>query len=91
MKALKFFLLSTALILVFSTTAFAYIDPSVMTYAIQAIAGLAIAVGAGVAIYFHRIKKKVNKTLNIDENEKKEVEEDIVIIDKSSSEKDTEK
>ena len=34
--------------LAFSINASAYIDPSVMTYAIQAIAGIAIAVGAGI-------------------------------------------
>lgn len=56
----------------------AYIDPSVLTYAIQAIAGIAIAVGAGVGIYWRRAKKKLNNKLGIDENAKKEVEEDII-------------
>jgi len=37
----------------------AYIDPSVMTYAIQAIAGIAIALGTFVNIYWRRIRKKV--------------------------------
>ena len=34
-----------------------YIDPSVTTYLIQAIAGVVIAVGAGLAIYFRKAKK----------------------------------
>ena len=44
---------------------FGYIDPSVMTYAIQAGAGIVIAVGAFVGLYFRRAKKKVNKKLGI--------------------------
>ena len=35
----------------------AYIDPSVMTYAIQAIAGTAIALGTFVSVYWRKIKK----------------------------------
>ncbi len=81
MKHLKTISIALLITLLFSTTASAYIDPSVMTYAIQAVAGVAIALGAGFALYFHRIKKKVNKTLNIDENAKKEVEDEIVIYD----------
>lgn len=53
-----------------------YIDPSVTTYLIQAIAGVAIAVGAGLAIYFRKAKKKMNEKLGIDENRNKEVESD---------------
>lgn len=56
----------------------AYLDPSVMTYAIQAIAGVVIAIGAVVGIYWRRAKKKVQDKLGIDESTKKEVEEDIV-------------
>lgn len=59
-----------------------YIDPSVMTIAIQAIAGVAIAVGAFLAIHFRKAKKKLAEKLNIDENKNKEVEgDDIVITD----------
>ena len=61
---------------------FGYIDPSVMTYAIQAGAGIVIAVGAFVGLYFRRAKKKVSKKLNIDENKNKEVESDEVEVKK---------
>ncbi len=54
----------------------AYIDPSVMTYAIQAIAGVVIAAGAAIGIYWRRAKKKVGDKLGIDENRNKEVESD---------------
>lgn len=57
-----------------------YIDPSVMTYAIQAIAGVVIAVGAFLGIYFRKAKKKLNNKLGIDENKNKEVESDDIII-----------
>ena len=63
----------------FSVSANAYIDPSVMTYVIQAVAGIVIAVGAAVGIYWRRAKKKINDKLGIDENAKKEVEDDLEI------------
>lgn len=53
-----------------------YIDPSVTTYLIQAVAGVVIAIGAVAAICFHRFKKKMNDKLGIDENRNKEVESD---------------
>lgn len=63
-------------------TIFGYIDPSVMTYAIQAGAGILIAVGAFVGLYFRRAKKKVNKKLGVDENKNKEVESDEIEVKK---------
>ena len=53
-----------------------YIDPSVVTQLIQAVAGVVIAVGAVVGICFRKAKKKVNDKLGIDENKNKEVETD---------------
>lgn len=55
-----------------------YIDPSVMTYVIQIVAGVVVAIGAVIGIYWRKAKKKVQDKLGIDENAKKEVEEDIV-------------
>lgn len=66
--------------LLFGVNCKAYIDPSVMTYLIQAIAGVIIAVGAACGIYFRRAKKKINEKLNIDENRNKEVESDDVLL-----------
>ncbi|MBR3320102.1 hypothetical protein IKG20_02250 [Candidatus Saccharibacteria bacterium] len=65
-----------------SLTIFGYIDPSVMTYAIQAGAGVLIAVGAFVGLYYRKTKKKVSKKLNIDENKNKEVESDEIEVKK---------
>lgn len=69
-------------IIMLSESAMAYIDPSVMTYAIQAIAGIIIAVGAFIGIYFRKIKKNVQNKLGIDENKNKEVESDEIKIEK---------
>ena len=41
----------------------------------------ATAVGAVVGIWWRKAKKKVQNTLGIDENAKKEVEDDVVIMD----------
>lgn len=69
----------------------AYIDPSVMTYAIQAIAGVIIAVAAFVGIYFRKAKKKINNKLGIDENKNKEVESDEIVVKKKDDKKETSK
>ena len=61
--------------------AYAYLDPSVATYAVQVIAGVIVAVGAVVGIYWHKAKKKVADKLGIDENRNKEVEDDVVSTD----------
>lgn len=60
-----------------STFASAYLDPSVMTYTIQVVAGVAVAAGAVFGVMWRRAKKKVQDKLGIDENAKKEVEEEI--------------
>ena len=71
--------------LLFGRDASAYIDPSVMTYVIQAVAGVVVAVGAAVGIYFRRVKKKLNDTLGIDENQNKEVESDEIVVAEKST------
>lgn len=67
--------------LMFGMNANAYIDPSVMTYMIQVVAGIAVAVGAVVGIYFRKAKKKVSEKLGIDENKNKEVESDDIFME----------
>lgn len=79
-----------AFMLLFGANANAYIDPSVMTYLIQAIAGVVIAVGAVIGIYWRRAKKKVNTALGIDENRNKEVESDDIVVAQQPSEEEKE-
>lgn len=57
----------------------AYLDPSVTTYIIQAVAGIIVTVGAVVGIFFRRAKKKMQDKLGIDENRNKEVESDDIL------------
>lgn len=80
LKVLGIGYLSLCAMLLFGANSQAYIDPSVATYAIQAVAGIVIAIGAAVGIYFRRAKKKINDTLGIDENKNKEVESDDIIV-----------
>ena len=57
---------------------FAYVDPSVMSYTVQAIAGVVIALGVVFGVVWRRVKKGANKALGRDENAGKEIEEEIV-------------
>ena len=57
---------------------FAYVDPSVMSYTVQAIAGVAIALGVVFGVVWRRLKKGASKALGRDENAGKEVEDEIV-------------
>lgn len=61
--------------------AHAYVDPSVMTYTIQALAGVAVALSAVFGVMWRRARKKVLQLLNIDENHGKIVEGDVSRID----------
>ena len=54
--------------------AYAYIDPSVTTYAIQAVAGVIVAAGAFFATYGRQAKKWLMRQLDIDESEGKTTE-----------------
>ena len=68
----------------------AYVDPSVMTYTIQAVAGAIIALGAVIGVTWRVMKKKTQKVLKIDENSKKEMEEDVQIIEDNAAQTDLE-
>ena len=68
-----------AAMLFFGENGNAYIDSSVMTYVIQAVAGVVIAVGAAVGIYWRKAKKKVQDKLGIEET--KEMESDEIIVE----------
>ena len=68
------------------TPAAAYVDPSVMTYAIQAIAGVVIVVGVSVGVIWRRFKKKAAQVLHIDENAGKEIEADVVAVSPETEE-----
>lgn len=52
--------------------AWAYVDPSVVTYAIQAIAGVAVAISAVAGVAFRRTRQKVYDLLGIDPDSNKD-------------------
>ena len=81
MKKLYRIGLAACLAVMLMGTAHAYLDPSVMTYTIQVVAGVVVAVGAVAGIYWRKAKKKVQDKLGIDENAKKSVEDDIIETD----------
>ena len=52
-------------------TAQAYVDPSVMTYTIQALAAVVVALSAVLGVAFRRSRKVLFRLLKIDENANK--------------------
>ena len=58
-----------------------YHDPAATTAIITSVTAIIAAVGAWFIIRWRKIKKGVSKTLHIDENANKEVEDDLVITD----------
>jgi len=78
MKGMKKIGVTLCAALMLMGNANAYLDPSVMTYTIQVVAGVVVAVGAVAGICWRKAKKKVQDKLGIDENAKKSVEDDVV-------------
>ena len=80
-KFFKIAMLVIATVLLFPKPVYAYLDPSVVTYVIQVVMGLAIAVGAVFYIYWRKAKQKVTEKLGISGDTKKEVEDEVVMYD----------
>lgn len=77
-KILRYSYLFACFTVILSNRALAYLDPSVMTYAIQVVAGVAVAAGAVVSVYWRKAKKLLQNRLGIDENANKIIEPDII-------------
>lgn len=58
-----------------------YVDPSVLTYAISAVAAVAVSIGAVVVIQWRKAKKKVVEKLNLEDKSIKETEGAVELID----------
>lgn len=80
-RILKITILVISIMLLYPKPVYAYLDPSVVTYVIQVVMGLAIAVGAVVYVYWRKAKQKVTEKLGIGDEAKKEVEDDVVMYD----------
>ncbi len=60
--------LTAVWVLVPATPALAYVDPSVMTYTIQALAAVAVALSAVLGVAFRRTRRALMRLLHIDED-----------------------
>ena len=67
-------------------TAQAYVDPSVMTYTIQALAAVVVALSAVLGVAFRRSRKVLFRLLKIDENANKIVEGKVHKVDAKGAE-----
>ncbi len=65
-----------------------YLDPAATTAIITSLTAIIAAVGAWFIVRWRKIKNGVTKTLHIDENAKKEVEDDLVITDDEVADED---
>lgn len=88
LKRLGLIALIAAYLMIFTMpAAHAYIDPSATTYLIQAIAGVAIAVGSVAVIFWRRAKKKLKDKVGIDFDRNKETEENVVAVNPEDQQK----
>ena len=67
----------------FARPAFAYVDPSVVTYTIQALAAVAVALSAVAGVAFRRSRRVIFKLLGIDEDAGKVTEPEVSTISPS--------
>lgn len=61
--------------------ALAYVDPSVMTYTIQALAGVAVALSAVLGVVWRRARRWLLRAMHVDENAGKAVEGSVHALD----------
>lgn len=58
-----------------------YIDPAATSVLLSSIVAIVVAIGASAIVIWRKVKKGVSKTLHIDPNANKEVEEDVVLTE----------
>lgn len=69
--AAKFAYFFTCFWMFFSNVSFAYIDPSAVTYVVQAVAAVFIALGAILTVFRHKIAKLFKKGKKEEQPEEK--------------------
>ena len=84
-KTLTFLYLFACFCVIFMVPAFAYIDPSAVTYTAQAIAAVIVAIGALITVFRHKIVAFFKKGKG--EEAKREIH---VIDDEAPAEADSE-
>lgn len=68
-----------------------YIDPAATSVLLASLTSIAVVAGAVFIILWRKLKKGVKKTLHIDENAGKEVEDELVVTDEELAEGEAEK
>ena len=66
-----------------------YIDPAATSVLLASLTSIAVVAGAVFIILWRKLKKGVKKTLHIDENAGKEVEDELVVTDEELEEGET--
>lgn len=61
-KAFRFLYLFVCMSVIFTIPAYAYIDPSAVTYTAQAIAAVVVALGALITVFRHKIAALFKKS-----------------------------
>ena len=84
--ALNVALVAAVALVAFARPAKAYVDPSVVTYTIQALAAVAVALSAVAGVAFRRSRGVLFRLLGIDEDAGKIAEPDVSRIDPSEKE-----
>lgn len=70
----KFLYFYTCCMTLFTMPVHAYIDPSAVTYIIQGVAGVLIALGAAVTIFRHKIFQFFKGTKKTEDNSEERIE-----------------
>ena len=70
-KIFSFLYFFTCFYALFTVPVYAYIDPSAVTYIIQGVAGVLIALGAALTIFRHKIFSFFNRKKSGNEEEEK--------------------
>lgn len=81
--------MATCLWSALATPALAYADPSVMTYTIQALAGVAVALSAVLGVVWRRARRWLLRAMHVDENAGKAAEPAAHAVDASDTEAHT--
>ena len=79
-KLFKYIYFSIAFFFLFLIPVQAYIDPSVMSYAIQAIAGIAIALGTVLGLYWRKLVKAFRTIFRVRSNRHQDNESDDIVF-----------
>lgn len=66
-----------------------YIDPAATSVLISSLTAIVVAIAATVIVLWRKFKKGVTKTLHIDPNAHKEVEEDLIVNENKPEEQKT--